>query len=114
MHRKGMNPDNVQPEDILCDYCAVPAWSENIPCIEGHQGSVICGNCLSIAFNYAINHKDRIITDQQCRMCLEHRDDNGWEGKIDPVAIICVRCIRQASGALHKSKHWDWTKPSKE
>ncbi len=112
MHRQGINPDNVKPDDILCDFCGTPAWANDTPCVEGHQGSIICGKCLTVAYELVINQKQRIETEDQCRMCLEHRDENGWQGAFEPPAIICVRCVKQASGALNKSKHWDWTKPS--
>ena len=112
MHRKGINTENVQPEDILCDYCGDAAWSLGEPCIEGHQGSIVCGSCLTLAFIALVLNKEEIKTKEKCRMCLEHREDPVWLGKIEPIAPICKRCVKQAGGALTKSKLWDWVKPT--
>ena len=35
-----------------------------------------------------------------------------WLGNIEPLAPICKRCTKQSAGALTKSKHWDWSKPT--
>ena len=112
MHRDGMNPDNVLPEDILCDFCGRAAWANNEPCVEGHQGSVICGDCLTTAYQKVIVEEEVQEPSEKCRMCLEDRDDPVWLGMHEPVALICKRCIKQSAGALVKSKHWEWSKPS--
>lgn len=113
MHREGIDSENVLPEDILCDYCGEAAWSKSQPCIEGHQGSIVCGSCLTMAYKELVlaNNKEH-QTEEKCRMCLEHRDDPVWLGIIEPNAPICRRCVKQSAGALTKSKHWDWSKPT--
>ena len=50
MHREGTDADNVQPKDILCDFCHRAVWAMGLPCIEGHHGSVVCGDCLKVAW----------------------------------------------------------------
>ena len=49
MQRPGVDPDNVQMSDILCDFCRAE-WVETLPMVEGHKGSTICGGCLSEAY----------------------------------------------------------------
>ena len=38
MHREGIDDENVQPEDILCDFCGDAAWANGSPCVEGPPG----------------------------------------------------------------------------
>ncbi len=111
MHRKGINTENVKPEDILCDYCGNAAWAAGHPCIEGHQGSIVCGDCLTKAYTFIVLDGNSQDSDEKCKMCLEHRDDPLWLGHFEPDTPICKRCIKQAAGALTKSKDWEWTKP---
>ena len=109
MRRDGTNSDDVQPEDVLCDFCGQAAWADEQPCIEGHHGSIICGDCLTQAWK--IVQIDKAGAAQQaCTMCLEERDEAGWQG-VSAEAHICKRCIKQAAGALHKSADWPWSKP---
>jgi len=112
MHKEGIDPENVQPEDILCDFCGDAAWSMGKPCIEGHQGSIVCGSCLATAYIALGLVGEEQETTEKCRMCLEHREDPVWLGNIEPLAPICKRCTKQSAGALTKSKHWDWSKPT--
>lgn len=112
MHREGIDPENVQPEDILCDYCGKAAWSMGEPCVEGHQGSIVCGTCLSHAYTSLVLEGNEQETTEKCRMCLEDREDPTWLGNIEPIAPICKRCVKQSAGVLTKSKHWDWSKPT--
>ena len=112
MHRKGINVNDVQPEDILCDYCGQSAWSDGDPCIEGHQGSIVCGECLSLAFASLVLNKEGQQVELKCRMCLETREGQSWSSEFDNEATICLRCIKQAATALEKSKHWEWSRPT--
>ena len=109
MRREGTNPDDVQPEDELCDFCRRPAWADDEPCVEGHHGSIICGACLTCAWTAVQVHRQGEAP-TTCVMCLETRDELGW-GPEGASTRVCRRCIKQAAGALHKSKDWAWTKP---
>ena len=80
MHRKGINPDNVKPQDILCDYCGEAAWAAGHACIEGHQGSIVCGDCLTKAYTFIVLDGNSQDSDAKCKMCLEHRDEPLWLG----------------------------------
>ncbi len=111
MHRDGIDENNVQPEDILCDFCGSAAWANDVPCIEGHRGSIVCGNCLTVAYSELVLACAGTSTEEKCRMCLDHRDEHIWQGVVEPVASICFSCTKQAASELHKSKEWDWTKP---
>ena len=49
MQRPGINPENAEMSDFLCDFCR-QEWTTAIPMVEGHRGSLICGSCLTIAY----------------------------------------------------------------
>jgi len=120
MRRPGTDETNVQMSDVLCDFCH-RQWSEDIPMIEGHQGSCICGKCLTVAYtDIVLNGNDTRPEEFTCPMCLESDADRaaleraeapGWQSPMTG-ATICRRCVKQAAGALHKSKDFQWTKPS--
>ena len=112
MHREGIDPDNVKPEDVLCDFCRKSAWASNEPCVEGHQGSIICGKCLTAAYSELVFGNAQSETTDSCVMCLEQREESVWQGAVDPVATICLRCAKQSAAILTKSKHWEWSKPT--
>ena len=112
MQREGIDKEDVQPEDILCDFCEAAAWAAGEPCVEGHQGSIICGDCLKQAYEQLVHADSNTPPSQKCRMCLEDRDEQSWASEMDPSTTICFRCTKQASAVLQKSKHWDWVKPT--
>ncbi len=111
VHRKGMSEQDVKPEDILCDYCGESAWAAGEPCVEGHRGSIVCGSCLTRAFEAVVGDGGCGSVDAACRMCVEVRDDPVWSSDFDPDAHICLRCIKQSATVLEKSGHWDWVRP---
>ena len=112
MHREGIDQNNVQPEDILCDFCGSAAWASNLPCVEGHRGSIVCGPCLTRAYTVLVLQNQNVSTSDTCRMCLEDKETQFWRGDVEPNATICTRCVKQSAGVLTKSKHWDWVKPT--
>ncbi|MEC9373745.1 MAG: ClpX C4-type zinc finger protein, partial [Planctomycetota bacterium] len=57
-----------------CDFCR-RGWSEERPMIEGHQGSLICGPCMSAAFVDMAAGEQRAEAGYTCTMCLEERKD---------------------------------------
>lgn len=111
MRRPGTDPQNVQMSDVLCDFCRTQ-WTESIPFIEGHQGSCLCGPCLTAAYTEVVkNGTSTAPAGSTCTMCLEVRRDPGWAGPGHPEAIICKRCINLAATALSKDKDYGWKKP---
>ena len=102
----------MKPEDFLCDYCR-RAWDGTFPMVEGHQGSLICGECLSAAYRALVLHEgDGVGPGLRCAMCLEERAQAEWRGSAEPGAIACERCIRQAAQSLSKDPDWEWTRPA--
>lgn len=120
MRKPETDENNVQMSDVLCDFCHVE-WTEARPMLEGHQGSCICGNCLSIAYREVILHEQNVAGAAfRCAMCLESEkdraaiergDEPGWRSPLYEDATICRRCIKLASGALHKDADSGWRKP---
>ncbi len=120
MHRPGADTDAMLPTDILCDFCTRP-WTDEVPMVEGHQGSCICGDCLATAWRSVI---DAGIDDApaqaaeesepawKCSLCLEAREDPAFRSPIREEALVCRRCIRLAGRALDSDPDHDWRKPS--
>jgi hypothetical protein len=112
MHRPGADPENVQMSDILCDFCR-REWTEEMALVEGHRGSVICGDCLTAAYRALVLQAQGVSPEgYQCTMCLEHRTDPGWRNPAHPEANICARCCRQSAGVLVKDPDLNWRKPT--
>jgi hypothetical protein len=122
MRKPGVDENNVQMSDVLCDFCR-REWTEDEPMIEGHRGSCICGQCLTIAYTEVLlNETGTAAGGYFCMMCLEGGRDReslgrgsepGWQSPLHDAAI-CRRCIKLAAGSLHKSKDFAWTKPGRE
>ncbi|MBM4112778.1 MAG: hypothetical protein FJ253_05295 [Phycisphaerae bacterium] len=108
MHRPGSDPQDMQPTDFLCDFCERP-WSERTPFIEGHHGSCICGDCLSLAI--VERRGGGTASSGSCTMCLEHREDLRWRSPRRD-ASICDRCIDQATTVFGKDRSIDWSPPA--
>ncbi|MDP7008506.1 MAG: hypothetical protein QGI78_02940 [Phycisphaerales bacterium] len=113
MHRADTNVNDVQLEDILCDFCGDTAWANGTPCVEGHRGSVVCGDCLSKAYRRVVLVGNTELQNTTCTMCIERRDQSLWKGSFGEGANICLRCIKQSATVLEKSEHWDWERPTK-
>ncbi|MEM1424155.1 MAG: hypothetical protein AAGH64_09150 [Planctomycetota bacterium] len=113
MQRDGADPTNMQVSDFLCDFCG-RAWDGAFPLVEGHRGSLICGNCLTIAYTDVIHMGlDAAPTGATCTMCLEERADPMWASPVRDDAYACKRCIRQSGTRLDKDPDWPWTRPGK-
>ena len=112
MHRPGTDPENMTPADFLCDFCG-KAWDGASPVVEGHRGSLICGDCVTASYRVVILNKGATAPDGfQCRLCLENRSDAGWASPTQPDAAACKRCISQAAGVLSKDKDYGWKRPT--
>ncbi len=97
-----------------CDFCKM-GWDENRQMVEGHRGSLICSQCLSIAFTELV-YLDSGYTPAKaevCILCLEaERDGLHWQSPIDETVLACRRCVKQSAGVLHKDPDIPWKKPS--
>ncbi len=111
MRREGTNPDNVQMDDVLCDFCRT-SWTEELPLIEGHHGSCVCGPCVTVAYQHvSIGGHDDAIPGYTCSMCLEQRTDPCYRSATHLEAFICRRCIKLAATALEKDEDLVWKRP---
>lgn len=105
------DPDAMRMEDFWCDFCRA-AWSESLPMVEGHQGSLICGTCLTIAYREVIVAKNTSLEPgAPCVMCLEHRRERNWSGPRSEGRSACERCIRQAAATLEHDGDAQWRRP---
>lgn len=100
--------------EFICDFCRQP-WADERPMVEGHRGSLICANCLSIAYTEVVhlNLGSPVDPENTCMLCLENgRDDPHWRSPAFDEAIACRRCLKQSAGVLHKDPDYVWQKPS--
>ncbi len=105
------DPKATGNDFFKCDFCMKP-WSEGLPMVEGHQGSLICAHCLSVAYTaLALNNENSAPAGYTCSMCLEQRDDPAWVSPIRAEGVICKRCARQAATGLQKDPDSNWQKP---
>lgn len=112
MHNPAADPDNMQMTDFWCDFCRSP-WSEGRPMVEGHQGSLICGSCLKVAYvETLVSRTSSAPAGSKCSLCLEERTDRLWRSPMHEDVIACERCIRQASTALSQDPDSGWNRPA--
>lgn len=112
MQRPGADPENMQMGDILCDFCG-RAWTEDVPMVEGHRGSCICGRCLTVAYTETALHGQRTAAPgAACTLCLEVRDGPAWASPTSAEAVACLRCVKQSAGVLVKDADSGWRKPT--
>jgi len=111
MRREGCDPMNVRMSDVLCDFCG-REWSDSLPMVEGHQGSCICGECLSAAYRTVVLSapQEPAQAGVRCTLCLENRDDPTWHAAAGH-ACACRRCVRQSAAVLAKDPDFGWRKP---
>jgi hypothetical protein len=93
-----------------CDFCR--ASFDDHPMIEGHQGSLLCLNCLSAAYTDVVlagGGTER--AGGTCTMCLESRDQPQWKSPAVEGPRLCLRCIKQSATALEKDPEVGWKRP---
>jgi hypothetical protein len=114
VQRQGANPDDMQVADFICDFSLRP-WDGAFPLVEGHRGSLISGDCLTIAYTEVVVLGQTSLPpgSYTCTMCLERRDDPCWQSPVSDGAVICRRCIRQSATKLENDPDWGWHKPPK-
>ncbi len=119
MRKPGTDEHDVKMSDVLCDFCH-REWTEDVPMIEGHRGSCLCGRCLSVACAEIVHGRGGPDADYTCTMCLEAAGDRaalgrggepGWRSPLRPEAAVCRRCVELAAKALEKDPDSGWTRP---
>ncbi len=123
MRKPGTDETDVQMTDVLCDFCH-REWTADVPMLEGHQGSCVCGRCLTLAYaDVVVAGRDTAPGGYTCPMCLEAAEDRaalnragepGWQSPVVDDAVMCRRCIKLAAGALEKDKDLGWKRPGKK
>lgn len=97
--------------------------------VEGHQGSCICGSCLTIAFVETADanapgtdasspgagagaaRTSGVVRGGLCKLCLETRSEPLWQSPLDGTALACRRCVRQSAAVLQKDPDSGWRRP---
>ena len=111
MQREGANKQDMQVSDFICDF-SLKAWDGAFPLVEGHQGSLISGDCLTLAWTeVVINESSSAPESYTCTMCLEETDRPGWASPVNEGASICKKCIKLGAGRLHQDPDWAWERP---
>lgn len=111
MRREGTDENDVRMSDVLCDYCHKP-WTHDVPAIEGHQGSIICGPCLTVGYaEVVLRAAGSAPSGYTCTMCLEQRPDHAWASPLFPQAVACERCLKLAANTIERDKDWNWKRP---
>lgn len=105
------DPTAEGPAFFKCDFCRAP-WTDDNPMVEGHQGSLICARCLTVAYVDIVHSGAPAMPDGgACTMCLEERKDACWRSPVYEDAVICRRCVKQSSTVLEKDDEFTWTRP---
>jgi len=105
---------------ISCDFCGTD-WdpydeSNPRPMVEGHHGSVICLECVKLALQQMAPCEG----EYRCTMCIREglppdlprwsHTSAGPSPGLNPTAVACRACIRQAAGRFSKDPDvkWKW------
>jgi hypothetical protein len=80
--------------------------------VEGHQGSLICVHCLTVAFTeVVVNGTGQPLQPPAlCALCLEQRADPHWRSPLQD-AWACRRCLKQSAAILEKDPESGWKRP---
>jgi hypothetical protein len=105
------DPTATGNDFFRCDFCRRP-WAEDRPMVEGHQGSLVCGKCLALAYaDLVLAGGGHEHSGLKCTMCLEERAGEQWASPAYPDARICRRCIKQSATVLEKDEESGWKRP---
>lgn len=112
------DPASPGTDFFRCDFCRKP-WAEDRPMVEGHRGSLICGQCLSVAYSSmpAANtpspaSQSAADATRPCALCLENRRGWCWESPLFDGVFACERCVRQSASVLAADPDSGWSKPA--
>lgn len=121
MRNPNADEQNLTQADFWCDFCHRAWTDESVPMIEGHQGSIVCGNCLRLAYHATVHdgasseYEGADPEGPTCVLCLEHRAarEPMWRSPVYEEAWICRRCCRLAAQAIEKDASFAWRRPEK-
>lgn len=98
---------------IACDFCGED-WDQIKPMIEGHQGSVICLECVKRSLADGTREGERF----HCTLCLRDLppETKRWRfadapPTANPAAAACASCLKQAAVAFDRDPDVDWKMP---
>jgi len=112
MRKPGADEDNIQPTDFLCDFCGCE-WTEELPMVEGHKGTLICGACLREAYRRVLLAGESSGAEgYACTLCLLTKTEPAWESPSLPPATACKWCIERSAKLLAKDPETKWTIPT--
>lgn len=110
MRRDGTDEENAAMSDFLCDYCG-SVWTEELPMVEGHKGSLICGVCLREAYRRVVLLNENSGEEgYSCALCLLTKSEPAWRSP-STGATACTWCIKKSAGMLAKDPDLGWKKP---
>ncbi len=103
-----MHDQSAQGNEFFkCDFCR-RGWSEDRPMVEGHQGSLICAPCLTIA----CVERAPAEAPFKCVMCLQEGLTGAcWASPLHAQSLICGKCIAQSAGTLERDPEYGWKRP---
>ncbi|QOJ00827.1 MAG: hypothetical protein HRU70_10110 [Phycisphaeraceae bacterium] len=110
MRKPGTDDDHAQMSDFLCDFCG-STWTDDLPMVEGHQGSLICARCLAVAYRQVILANDNSAPEgYSCALCLLTKPEHAW---LSPAtgAVACRWCVNKSADMLEKDPDMGWAKP---
>ena len=82
--------------------------------VEGHRGSLICADCLTVAYALVVNGGggEEPPEGVTCALCLEDRPEKHWQSPLHPEVFGCKRCINQSARILEKDPEQGWKRPA--
>ncbi len=98
--------------DFLCDFCE-KCYAPERPMVEGHRGSLICGQCLTISFAalWYAESGEPAPESEVCMMCLSENGDPVWRSPVKEAKFICKRCTKQSAVMLERDEECGWKRP---
>lgn len=110
MRKPGIDEANAQMSDFLCDFCG-SEWTEELPMVEGHKGSIICGACLREAYRRIVVQGASLAEEgYSCTLCLLTKPEPAWVSASG--AVACRWCIEKSASMLVKDSDSGWQAPT--
>lgn len=112
MHRPGCDPEQMTAEDFLCDFCR-RCWAPQRPMVEGHRGSLICGECLADAHRALVLRKEGRPAQpgETCVLCLTEQAVCWRATRIEGGPVACLTCVKRSGAILEKDPESGWKRP---